>query len=75
MLLEDMNMKRLITVGTIAEEIDCPIWKVQYLLQSRGIRPKQRAGHLRIYSEQVIELLRNELAGLRDKKGGRICTA
>ncbi|MFH1821189.1 MAG: hypothetical protein ABH852_01935 [Methanobacteriota archaeon] len=68
-------MKRLITVGTISQEIGCPIWQVQYLLQSRHISPTQRAGHLRIYSEEVIEILRNELAAVRDRKARQVCTA
>ena len=61
-------MKTLITVGTIAEELNCPIWQVQYLLQSRGIRPVQRAGHVRVFSPAVVDTLRQELNSIQERR-------
>ena len=53
-------MKSEITVGTIAREIGIPIYTVQYYLSSRKIKPKTRAGRLRIYDQGTIERVRNE---------------
>ena len=55
-------MKRELTTGVIAKELDCPYWKVQYLLQSRGIKPDHRIGHLRVFSPAVLDVLRKEIA-------------
>ena len=61
MLFNEVKMKsKLVTVGTIAREIGMPIYTVQYYLASRKIKPKARAGRLRIYDRGTIERIRQE---------------
>lgn len=56
-----MSVEKLLTVGEIANRLGCPIHKVLYLINSRQIKPSQRAGALRIFNEETIETIRMEL--------------
>ena len=56
-----MDEKKLLTVGEIAKRLDCPIHKILYLIETRQIKPIQRAGCLRIFNDEVLEILRAEL--------------
>jgi hypothetical protein len=67
-------MEQLLTLGLMAEQLGCPAWKVDYLLRSRGIKPIQRAGHLRIFSSEVVETLRRELDAMGQKREQQRCT-
>lgn len=56
-------MAKLLTIGEMARRLGWPLHKVDYLLRSRRIEPKARAGILRIFGEDVIERLRSEADG------------
>ena len=51
----------LLTVGKIAEKLAISVFAADYLIRSRGIEPVSRAGRLRIFSEEDVQKLRNEL--------------
>jgi len=53
-------MVRALTIGEIARRLGWPNHRVEYLIKSRGIRPRLRAGNLRVFSENIVERLRNE---------------
>jgi DNA-binding transcriptional MerR regulator len=57
-----MDVRRSLTVGEISRRLNCPIHKVKYLINSRGIEPVERAGNLRVFSVDVLDLLRSELS-------------
>ena len=65
-----MDIKKSLTVGEIAKRLDCPIHKVEYLISSRNINPVERAGNLRIFANDVVEILRDEI-----KQGERLAHA
>lgn len=54
-------MENLLTVGQIAKKLSCPIWQVQYLLKSRGIKPICRVGVLRLFPPNIVNVLQREL--------------
>ena len=60
-------MTEMLTTGQIAEKLNIPLWKVQYLLNSRGIKPDQRVGHLRAFLPTIIDQLKAELYAMRSK--------
>ena len=60
-------MEKMLTTGQIAEELGIPLWKVQYLLNSRGIKPDQRIGHLRAFLPTIVDRLKAELDAMRPK--------
>lgn len=62
-----MGTPEFLTVGELAEKLDCPIHKVQYLLTTRRIDPIRRVGGYRIFSPEVVERLKPEI---RDTKAG-----
>lgn len=62
-------MVQMLTTGQIAEKLNIPVWKVQYLLNSRGIKPDQRVGHLRAFLPTILNRLKAELDAMRVKKG------
>lgn len=49
------------TVGRIAEELDISVFRTAYLIKSRQLKPISRAGRLRIFDANTVELLRQEL--------------
>ena len=57
-----MVVRRSLTVGEISRRLNCPTHKVKYLIDSRGIEPVERAGNLRVFGPEVLELLRSELS-------------
>jgi hypothetical protein len=57
-----MREPKLITPGLIAEAIGVPIHRVLHVLASRPhIRPRARAGNLRLYDRQAITLVQHEI--------------
>ena len=58
--------KRALTLGVLAKRLGCEIHQVQYLVTSRKIEPIQRAGNLRIFSEDTVKILREELRSRKD---------
>ena len=68
-------MEAFRTVGQLAKEAGCPIWKVHYLLTSRGIAPIGRAGALRLYAPSVVEKLRKEITAIERRKAVVPCVS
>jgi len=67
-----MDQARALTTGEISKRLGWPIHRVDYMLRSRGIMPIQRAGNLRVFADDVLDILRRERrsqAGSTDKKG------
>ena len=52
----------LLTLGVIAERAHVPLHRVEYFLRSRGIKERSRAGNLRVFDDDVVDLVRKELA-------------
>lgn len=66
------TVPKLLTPGVIAEELGTPLHRVQHILRTRPhIQPHARAGVLRLYSHDAIEIVRLELDAIegRHKKG------
>ena len=49
------------TIGSIAERCGVGVHQVRYVIDSRGIRPSAKAGNARVFSEQDVERIREEL--------------
>ncbi len=63
--MKNVLVPRLRTPGVIAEELDCPLHQVQYILRTRKhIRPVARAGRLRLYDLQAVANIRKELIAI-----------
>lgn len=56
------------TIGTIAERLQVPLSKVEYIIRSRGIQPKTRAGAIRVFSEESISVIAAELKSIQERK-------
>jgi hypothetical protein len=61
---------KILTVGAIAACLEQPIHRVQYLIQSRGLRPVGRAGNLRVFDESALTALR-QAAAEADLRSGK----
>lgn len=66
-----MSNPGILTVGEIARKLDCPVHRVQYLITSRNIKPIQRVGGYRIFSNDILEKLRDE----NKKRKGVLCAS
>jgi len=60
-------MEKMLTTGQIAEKLNIPLWKVQYLLNSRDIKADQRIGHLRAFLPTIVDRLKAELDAMGSK--------
>jgi len=61
-------MESFYTVGQLAQQTKSPIWKIQYLLRSHDIREIGRAGNMRMFSPDVVEILRRELKQIKKRR-------
>ena len=62
---------RLRTPGVLAVDLDVPLHRVLYVLQSRDhIRPSARAGRLRLYDREALALIRHELNAIEARRAG-----
>jgi hypothetical protein len=58
----DTNTPKVRTSGSIASELNQPLHRVAYILNTRPhIQPIGRAGRLRIYTSQTVAQVRYEL--------------
>jgi hypothetical protein len=49
------------TIGEIARRLGEPVHRIEYVLRTRDIRPSGIAGNCRVYDEQAIRLIHQEL--------------
>ena len=65
---------RLLTAGRIASSLGVPLPRVLRVLATRPhIKPAARAGILRLYRHDAIELVRRELESMEARRMGRGC--
>ena len=57
------------TVGEIARRLGEPIWRIEYLIRSRDIKPITRAGNARVFSEADVNRIGEELSRIDSEKG------
>ncbi len=63
---------RLRTPGVLAADLDVPLHRVLYILQTRDhIKPSARAGQLRLYDREALALIRHELNSIDARQAGR----
>ncbi len=65
----------LVTRAVICERLDLPLWRVEYLLQSRDVRPVGRAGRTWLYPDTAVDQLRgivDRLDAVEADRRGRV---
>lgn len=56
---------KLLTVGRVAAELNVPLHRVLYVLATRAhVRPRARAGSLRLYDRAAVAMVRHELTAI-----------
>ncbi len=60
--------ERAPTTGTIAERLQVPLSKVEYVIRSRSIQPRTRAGAIRVFSEEAIAVIAEELKRIQERR-------
>ena len=62
---------QLLTTGRLATELDESLHRILYVLATRPhIRPRARAGTIRLYGRDAIALLRHELNAIDARRDG-----
>jgi hypothetical protein len=56
------------TVGVIARRLDEPIHRIEYVIRSRQISRVSIAGNSRVFSEQQVEMIANELRRMEQER-------
>ena len=49
------------TVGVIAERLQKPIHRIEYVIRARGIQPAAVAGNCRVFTDEQVERIAEEL--------------
>jgi hypothetical protein len=64
------DIPQLRTPGVIAGELDAPLCRVLYILRTRShlIKPIGRAGVLRLYDRQAVEMVREALREMDQRR-------
>jgi len=60
------KQQQLLTIGEIAR-LGAPIHRVEYAVQSLGIRPPSRAGALRVFDDADLNTIAGALSRARDR--------
>lgn len=61
---------RALTVGEIAARLGQPIHRIEYVIDSRGLRPTAWAGHARIFSESDLQFIAGVLDRINSAREG-----
>jgi len=65
---DDKEVLRLGTTGLLASELGVSIHQVLYIIKSREIKPAAYAGHIRLYDQEGIALIRHELNAIAARR-------
>ncbi len=69
--MTDRPVAKLRTPGVLAADLDVPLHRVVYILQTRDhIKPSARAGRLRLYDREAVALIRHELNAIDARREG-----
>ena len=69
--MTNRTVTKLRTPGVLAADLDVPLHRVLYILQTRGhIKPSARAGQLRLYDREAVALIRHELNAIEARREG-----
>ena len=64
------RIPKLRTPGVVAKELAVPLHRVLHILNTRHhIKPKARAGRLRLYDRDAVALIRHELHAIDARRG------
>ena len=63
-------MSQLNTVGAIARALNVTPHQVTYVIRSRGLEPADRAGNLRVFSDQQVEQITTEIRKIQKQREG-----
>jgi len=64
------KVKQLLTAGVIAAKTGVPIFRVLDILEKKKVEPIGRAGHLRIFGDEVVDFVRAEAERRERRKAG-----
>jgi DNA-binding transcriptional MerR regulator len=53
------------TIGEIARRLSVPSHRVEYIIRARGIHPCGWAGNARVFSEQDVDRIADELSRIQ----------
>ena len=56
------------TIGAIAKRYRVPLHRVEYVIRARGIRPASLAGNVRVFSEDDVDRIGNELRRIQSDR-------
>ena len=69
--MTNKTVTKLRTPGVLAADLDVPLYRVLYILQTRDhIRASARAGQLRLYDREAVALIRHELNAIDARREG-----
>jgi hypothetical protein len=58
------------TVGVIAERLGEPLHRIEYVLRTRAVKPIGMAGNSRVYDDDALDQIREELRRIDAQKDG-----
>jgi hypothetical protein len=65
------NLTAMLTVGVIARKLGQSIHKIEYVIKSRQIAAIGAAGNARVYSEEAVDTIAQELRRIGSARATR----
>lgn len=63
------------TIGEIARRLGVPSHRVEYVIRARDIQPCGWAGNARVFTEETVEQIADELSRMQGSRSGRSSAA
>ena len=58
------------TIGAIARELNQPVHRIEYVINSRRMQPAQRVGNLRVFTDSDVQFIAAEVRRIEAEKAG-----
>ena len=71
MILAMKPTLQVLTVGRIAQITGEPVHRIDYIVRTRNIQPRARAGRLRVFDSAGLAAIKRELESMRASQEGR----
>jgi hypothetical protein len=65
------TLERFLTIGEICRRTDRDIHQIEYLVRSRGIKPRGMEGNARVLAEADVDLIAHEIRQIEFKRRER----
>ncbi len=60
-----------LTAHRISDLLGCPLYQLNYIICSRGVRPLTKIGNCRVFSDEAFRQIEREVKRIRERRSNR----